>query len=407
MLEIRRNQVFASMKENSVAVILSGKAKHRSADAYHPYVVDNNFFYLTGLERENMYLVLVKTNNANRTMLFIEEANPAIEKWIGKKMLKSEATAISGIDEVFYIDQMDMMLNRIYGNIANLYIDGFRNSLDDELSFGAQYGNRIKELYPYLKIKNVFPTIAAMRMVKDEKEVNEIKKAIQITKEGIEKLMSNAKDGMLEYQLQSIYEQHLAYNGTRPSFPTIAATGLNATTLHYVDNNAKISNDDLILFDLGTNYHNYCSDITRTFPVGGKFSAKQKEIYEIVLEANKMVIENAKPGITTLDLQNMTKEVLAKGLKRLGLIKEDSELIKYYMHGVSHHLGLDVHDVTNPAKAKLEAGMIITNEPGLYIEELSIGIRIEDDLLITKDGCINLSQDIIKEVADIEAFMSK
>ena len=188
------------------------------------------------------------------------------------------------------------------------------------------------------------------------------------------------------------------------AFATIAASGKNATVLHYGDNNCKTNDNELMLLDLGAQYKLYNADISRTFPLNGKFTERQKEIYSIVLKANEEVMKAVRPGITTLDLQKKCKEILAEGCKRIGLIKEDAELDKYYFHGVSHPLGLDTHDVRIRGM-KLKPGMVLTDEPGLYIPEEGIGIRIEDDILVTEDGYENLSAGIIKSIEEIEKFM--
>lgn len=218
--------------------------------------------------------------------------------------------------------------------------------------------------------------------------------------------MTNLKPGMHEYQIESYFDQAIKFHGgTGIAFTTIAATGENATCLHYSSNNTQIKDGDLVLFDLGALYENYNADISRTFPANGKFTPRQKQLYNIVLEGQEVVFSHAKPGITTLELNQKLIAFYQKKLKEIGLIKEDSEVQKYYYHGVSHHLGLDVHDLCE--YTPLKPGCVITNEPGLYIKEEGIGIRIEDDVLITEDGCVNLSKGIIKTVEEIEEFMEK
>ena len=219
--------------------------------------------------------------------------------------------------------------------------------------------------------------------------------------------MKESKAGLYEYQLESYFDYVIKNEGQRiNSFKTIAASGVNATILHYVDNNAVLKDGDLVLFDLGTETEFYISDISRTFPVNGKFTPRQKEVYQAVLDVNKKCIEFLKPGITKEEYNNYAKELLIKACKKLGLITKDEELSKYYWHSVGHSIGLDTHDPCD-YDSPFKAGMLVTCEPGLYIEEEKIGVRIEDDILITEDGAINLSQDIIKEVKDIEDFMKK
>ena len=211
---------------------------------------------------------------------------------------------------------------------------------------------------------------------------------------------------MKEYQAQANFEYKIHYLGAEgPSFPTIAGSGKNGCMLHYETNRDTCQDGSLLLLDLGVRYQGYCSDITRTYPVNGKFTPRQRQVYNIVLRANLEVAAQAKPGMTTRELNDICKKVLAEGCMELGLIQKEEELGKYYMHGVSHHLGIDVHDVTLEG-VKLAPGSIITDEPGLYIDEWEIGIRIEDDLLITETGCEVLSKNILKDPEQIEAFMA-
>ena len=258
-----------------------------------------------------------------------------------------------------------------------------------------------------IEIINGFDFIASSRMEKTKAEITEMKQAIEITNKGIKALMENIAPGMIECQVESYFDQQIKYHGASGfAFKTIAASGANACVLHYSTNNTEIKDNELVLFDLGAEYNLYKADITRTIPANGKFTERQKQIYNIVLEGQRIVFEAIKPGLTTRDLNNILIKYYMTELKKIGLIQNDNEVRKYYFHGVSHHLGLDTHDVTLRDKP-LTPGCVITVEPGLYIAEEGIGIRIEDDALVTETGCINLSSDIIKTVEDIEAYMAK
>ena len=247
-------------------------------------------------------------------------------------------------------------------------------------------------------------------MVKSEAEIEEFKKAIYKTDLGLKAIIKKIKPGLKEYQLKSLFYYTIQdFDNSELSFPTIVSSGVNATCLHYEEAKDEIKNNDLVLFDLGSRNNTYCADISRTYPANGKFTPLQKTIYEIVLNCNKMVIENAKEGVTIKELNNMVIEFLATNCLKAGLINNKEEIEKYYFHSISHHIGLDTHDPVSSndkslkrVEIPLKEGNIISDEPGLYFKELGIGVRIEDDLLITKDGCINLSKDIIKEVEDIE-----
>lgn len=407
---LRRQNVLDGIRENELVIIHSGIDIHTSVDAYHHFAVNTQFFYLTGLERKEVILLMYKGNESNKTILFVKRIDALEEKWNGKQLTVEQATEISGIDDVMYLDQFERFVNTlmIQNNITNVYFDMYRHLPTDLPDYNLVKANEFKNLYPQVTLNNIFPIIATLRMQKDDEEISKVQKAINITKEGLDFVLDTLKPGMYENQVQANFEYKIRYAGASgPSFTTIAGAGYNATMLHYHENCCKCNDGDLILLDLGAKTEGYCADITRTYPINGKYTARQKEFYDIVLEANQAVTNAAKPGMTTVQLNDVCKKVLAEGLKRLGLIKSDEELVKYYMHGVSHHLGIDVHDATNINNNKLRPGAIITNEPGLYIDEESIGIRIEDDLLITETGCIVLSKDIIRTTEEIEEYMAK
>ena len=262
------------------------------------------------------------------------------------------------------------------------------------------------EKYPGHAVKNISQVIAELRMQKDGDEVALVREAIGITDKALQYVMKHLEPGMAEYQAQADFEYMIRYNGAEgTAFPTIAGSGANGTMLHY-DTNLDICEDgSLLLMDLGAKYRGYCADITRTYPVNGTYTERQRQVYDIVLAANREVAKTAKPGMTLKELNEIAKKVLAAGCMKLGLIEKEDEIDTYYMHGVSHHLGIDVHDVTAACNETLQPGAIITDEPGLYIDEWEIGIRIEDDLLITENGCECLSEAIIRDPDEIEAFM--
>lgn len=410
-LEARRQKVLSQMEGNSLAILYSGVSLHVSEDEYHKFEVNKNFRYLTDIDRENMILVLDKTKaNAPRVLLFIEEADVTMEKWYGKKLTKDEAKEISGIEQIHFLADFESVVARIMtsGIVETVYFDTFKESFTDLPGYNEVKAKEFRDTFLGVAIKNLHDFLSLNRMAKDEEEVKRIRHAVDMTRQGLEEVLKKLKPGMMEYQAQAIYEGTIKYLGSEgPSFATIAGSGYNGTMLHYETNHCECKDGDLILLDLGSKADGWCSDITRTYPINGKYSKRQKEVYDVVLNANQKVTAAAKPGVTLAELQDICKKELAEGCKKLGLIKEDSELFTYYMHGVSHGLGLDVHDCRNYKGAKLQPGYVITNEPGLYIEEENIGIRIEDDLLITEDGCEVLSKDIIRTTEEIEAFMAK
>lgn len=407
-----RKNYFKEIKDNSLTVLFSGVEKQRSADQDYDFEVDRNFYYLSGIDQSKAILVLLKAKGENKEYLFVEETSELMAKWVGKKLSKEEAKEISSVENIRYISEFEAFLFNILNstrysvsNIESLYLNLERKNDKYHISPALVFKNEIVNDYPEIKIKNAYQIIIGLRMTKTEEEITLIKEAIKITKGGILELMKKSKPGLFEYQLESYFDQYIMFNGQKKhAFKTICAAGKNATILHYVNNNNILKDGDLVLFDLGSAHENYISDISRTFPVNGKFSPRQKEVYEAVLRVQKKCIEFLKPGITWEDYNKYANELIIQQLKKLGLIKEDQEFRNFYYHSIGHFIGLDTHD-PGLYDIVFKEGMVMTVEPGLYIEEENIGIRIEDNILITKDGNVNLSKDIIKEVKDIEEFM--
>ena len=407
----RRQTVFDRMADNSIAVLYSGIEHHVSADEYDLFTAhaNRNFFYLTGLRRDKMALVLDKAAAEPKTTLFIEEADPAMERWYGRKVTVDEAKELSGIDNVRFIDELDGALDMIMTreDVYTAYFDTYRHQKEDLPDYNVVKANEFKTAYPGVSIRNLFPFVAEQRMQKDEDEIALIKEAVKLTDTALKNVLANLKPGMFEYEAQADFEYSIRRNGAEwTAFPTIAGSGMNGTMLHYDTNQDMMEDGSLLLMDLGARLQGYNSDITRTYPVNGKYTERQRQVYDIVLEANRTVLKEAKPGMTTVDLNNICKKVLAAGCIRLGLIEKEEEISRYYMHGVSHHLGIDVHDVTVDSNKKLRPCAVISDEPGLYIDEWEIGIRIEDDLLITEDGAVCLSEEIMRDADEIEAYMA-
>ena len=408
-----RENYFNKILDSSLSLFFSGEVFQKSADQDFDFEVEKNFYYLSGINQAGVILALVKDNNKTRSVLFIEKNDPVLIKWVGKKLEKVEALEISGVDEVYYLEDFDTFIysqfnssRKSTGSLNNLYLNLERRNEKNYTNLSTKYARKFKKEYHEVNVLNSYLKVVELRMIKTEEELELIKAAINTTKGGLDLIMKNLRPGIYENQLEAYFDFHLKSSSNRDTaFETIAASGKNATILHYVNNNALINDNELMLFDLGSRHDFYVSDISRTYPTNGKFSKRQKEVYEEVLNVNKLCIEFLKPGVTWVEYNDYAKKLLAEACKRLGLIKEDKDLIKYYYHSIGHSIGLDTHDPANHA-LPISEGMVLTVEPGIYIEEEGIGVRIEDNVLITKDGRINLSKDIIKEVEDIEKFMA-
>ncbi|ENQ3107460.1 aminopeptidase P Metallo peptidase. MEROPS family M24B [Bacillus sp. 491mf] len=403
-----RKKLAETLPDESVTILFAGQAPYKSADDHYKFVPNRNFYYMTGIDEPNVILVLKKVGEIVEEMLFIEKADPVLEKWVGKTISKEEAQAITGIKTVVYLESFEQSIARTFftEHVEHVYLDLERREWAGTETRTLTFAKHVKERYPHLTIGNVYPNITELRVFKTDKEIEKIREAIMVTKEGIYNVLKHAKEGMMEYELEAHFDFTLKSSGIKNhAFNTILASGKNATVLHYENNDSKINKGDLVLLDLGAQKDYYNADISFTFPVSGTFSNRQKQIYNIVLKALRETIELMRPGLKFSALNEHTKKVLAEECKKIGLIQEDSELSNYYYHGVSHFLGLDTHDVGSYKDRVLEAGMVITVEPGLYIEEEAIGIRIEDDILVTENGYENLSKDIIRTVEEIEDFM--
>ncbi|MFD3155573.1 aminopeptidase P family protein [Haloimpatiens sp. FM7330] len=405
----KRTKLMELVEDKSIVLLFAGREPYKSADEVYNFTPNRNFYYLTGINRQNMILMMYKRNGQVHQSLFIEKNDPQLARWIGEKMSINEANEISGIEDIQYLDKFYDVLGFLFERYEynNLYLDLERAEWDIPMTKAQEFAKYAKEKYPFLNIRNIYHNICKMRLVKSKEEIDNIREAIRITEEGIYNTMRNMKPGMMEYQVEAYFDFVLISNGvTDKAFKTIAASGKNAATLHYSDNNCKTKDRELIQFDLGAQYKYYNGDISRAIPLNGKFTERQKQVYNVVLRANKNVIEMTKPGVSFAELEAKTREILAQGCIELGLMKDPSELSKYYFHSVGHHLGLDTHDVGGKDD-RLKPGMVFTDEPGLYIPEEGIGIRIEDDLLVTEDGCEVLTKNMIKEISEIEDYMAK
>lgn len=408
----RRNKLYSLLEDNSVLILYAGVAKKLSADEDYEFLANRNFYYLTNIEQEGSILLAIKSDQIITEFLFVSEYDENKEKWTGIRLTSEEACKKSGITNVLYLNtfeaQLAMILNKslhTFGRFENIYLD-----LDSEIKVSERTTTRevmekMQEKYQELKFFDVYRTICDLRGVKTAQEVEEVKEAVAKTKIGLNNIIKALQPGMFEYQLSALFKYTISdFDNSDLSFPTICATGKNAIILHYPNGKSKIEAGDLVLFDLGAKNNGYCGDISRTFPASGRFSELQRTIYEIVLGCNKMIIKSVKPGITLKELQQKAVDYMARKCLEANLIKSLEDIRKVYYHSVSHHIGLDCHDPMNMT-TPLVSGNIISDEPGLYFKELGIGVRIEDDILVTDDGCYCLSGNIIKEVNDIEKAM--
>lgn len=408
----RREKILAKLENNSLAILFAGQARKKSGDASFPFEINRNFFYLTGIEQENSVLMLVKCDGEISEYLFIDEKNEKVEKWAGIKMDIESAKEISGINTVLMRSSFDGKLDAIFSNdmshfgeIKQVYLDLEKELKISECVSTVHFSEDIKNKF-HVNVVDINELILKERMVKSEAEIDCIKEAIETTDMGIRNALRVMKAGRYEYNLRNAFEYAIMEEyGTTLAFATIIASGKNGVVLHYPEAKDMLRDGDLVLFDLGAAKSHYSADISRTFPINGRFSNLQKKIYQIVLECNKATIKFIRPGISLVELNEYAKNFLAEECYAQGLISSKEDIAQVYYHSVSHHLGLDTHD-GNDRSSPLVAGNVITCEPGLYFKEFGIGIRIEDDVLVTENGREVLSKNIIKEIDEIERLLS-
>lgn len=397
-----RARFFDRVEEDTVSFLFSGVPIRKSADSTYPFQANRNFRYLTGIEEEAAVLVMDK--RCDRATLFIRDIDEFKEKWMGYFIQPEVATVISGIEDVRYLSEFETYYDALIMSGAKIGIDSDHDVISDEFNAGPL--GIIQEVSED-RIVDIFPTLVALRSVKHPDEVAAIKHALKVTNDAIEAALLDMKPGNNENDLAAAFQYEGMKQGGDLMFDTIMASGANAVVLHYISNNAPLVDGEMILFDLGIRVNGYGGDISRTYPINGRFTDQQKEVYQAVLDCFHAINAAAKPGISLLDLNEIAKAHLGASLIKMGLISDLEDVGEYYYHGVGHSLGLDTHDVWFGRDAILEAGNVITNEPGLYIKEWGIGVRIETDLLITEEGNEDLAPFIKREVEDIEALLQK
>ncbi len=430
----RRDKLLQQTGKGSVILILGNTLRNRSYDQNYYFSQDRNFYYLTGFEEPDSALLLFsepfvvedklsKKKYKTKEVLFVQPKNPEREIWVGKRLGKDLVKKELGISASLENNELPRVIDdvitkgglKFYINFYSLF------SLDGELKkLLTPFIHNLKDFSPNHQIIDVSHLIGRLRKVKTEYEIAQIRRAVDITVKAYKESIRIVKPGIYEYEIQSILENNYRKKGAGNAFYPIIASGNNACTLHYEINKDKLRNNDLLLIDSGAEYNYYNADITRTVPVNGTFNSEQKIIYDIVLRANKECIKKIKPGVKLTYLKKFTREFLAKELIRLGLIKNQKDVIKYYMHSVGHHLGLDTHDAVPLVESSygdndsLKPGNVITIEPGLYLPETDrnlplkfrrIGVRIEDDVLVTNIGYEILTSSLTKETKEIQSMM--
>ncbi|MEH6640283.1 Xaa-Pro aminopeptidase [Vreelandella glaciei] len=426
----RRDDLMAQLPDNAAVVLPGAGLMTRSRDSEFAFRQNSDFYYLTGIREPDALLVLLPGRAEGESVVFCQDRDPNMEAWTGRRLGAAGVVAEHGIDQAFENADRDEQLVELLTGRELLYLpldNGEAVAVAEEALHSAQAG--LRRGRPALKgWLDISPLIHAMRLIKSDAEIALLRHAAVISAGAHRRAMQVCRPGLSEFQLQAELEHEFVWQGASgPAYSTIVGSGANACVLHYIENSAPLCEDGLVLIDAGAEFELYAGDITRTFPVTGRFSAAQRSLYQVVLDAQERAISAVQPGATLADIHQGVVHDLTAGLIELGLLEgdvqariDDESYRRFYLHSTSHWLGLDVHDVgtyrlDEQTPRPLAPGMVLTVEPGLYIPSdddipdayHGIGIRIEDNVVVTKDGHAVLTADVPKQVADIEALMAK
>jgi Xaa-Pro aminopeptidase len=415
-----RKRFTEKMKPNSIAIFVSNDEVPRNGDAIYTFQQNSDLYWLSGIQQEDSMVILFPDNpdKKYREVLVLVRPNEAKEKWDGKRLRKEEAAVISGMQTIVWVDSLDGLLQPWIHLADAIYLDTNENDRKASLVRSRDYRfvDEMKERYPLHQYERAAKIMKELRAIKTPEEIEVVKKAVEITHNTFLRVMKYIKPGVMEYEIEAeILHSFISQRATGEAYGSIIASGDRARTLHYVSNNQECKDGELILMDFGALYGGYAADLTRTIPVNGRFTERQKEVYNACLHLHNYAKSLLKPGISIIDYTDKVGDEATQQFLKIRLLKEEDvknedpenrAYRKYLYHGISHHLGIDVHDLgtrTEPIKE----GMLFTVEPGIYIEEEGMGIRIENNLWITRDGNVDLFEGIPITVEEIEAYMKK
>ena len=414
-----RQNLSSLLAEKSIAIINSNDIPPTNADGTLPLWQNADLIYLSGIDQEESVLLLFPdaANPSDREILFIRETNELITIWEGHKLTKKEAYQLSGVKNIQWLTNFESTLHRLVQEAENIYLNSNEHLRADSKveTRDARFGKKCRSEYPLHNFKRLAPLMHQLRVIKDAEDIKMLQKACDITEAGFRRVLQFIKPGVGEWEIEAEFiHEFICRKSRRFAYQPIIASGKNACILHYLDNDQVCQDGDMILMDVGAEYGNWNADMTRTVPVNGKFTPRQREVYEAVLRVMRQANAILRPGILPSDYQNQVIQIMEKELIHLGLIDAKEAKIqgpghplvkRYFMHGTSHHLGIDVHDVC-PNNAPVAEGMVFTIEPGIYIPEENLGVRLENNFVIGKDENFDLMANIPIEPDEIEALMA-
>jgi len=414
-----RKKFSKHLSPKSIAVFNSNDIMPTSADGTMPFVQQTDILYLSGIDQEESILLIFPDayEKQNREILFLKETNEEIAIWEGHKYTKVEARELSGIQSIFWISQFEEIFNTLVFQAETIYLNSNEHLRAQNLveTRDQRFSQWCKNKYPLFKYERCQPIMHSIRSVKSELEISQLKEAIHITEKGFRRVLNFIKPNIMEYEIEAeLIHEFVSNRSRRFAFQPIIASGFNACVLHYVENKDRCKDGDLVLMDIGAEYGNYNADLTRCAPVNGRFTERQRSVYNAVLRVQREAMTMLSPGNTIPEYHKEVGKIMEKELLGLGLLSKTDiknqdpnrpAYKKYFMHGTSHHLGLDVHDYGYP-QMKMKAGMVFTVEPGIYIREENLGIRLENDIVIRENGIEDLMKNIPIESQEIEEIMN-
>lgn len=405
-----REQLYGQMKENSLLVMFSGTELRKTNDEYYPFYTDRNFLYLTGIDSKQAVFLASKDGEGKvKERLYILPPDLLAERWTGERIKEKEAAELSGIGEIFYVEafEKDFGILAAGGNYEYLYLDLYKVQPSDQDRAAHFFLKKVSAEHPYLRIENANILVRSLRTIKQPCEIEAMREAEKITRDGIVAMMKASRPGMYEYQYKAEFDHALGQHGPQgPAFPSIISAGKNNFCIHYYGYKGVAMDGDMVLNDVGAWYDNLMNDVSRGWPCNGKYNERQRLLYECALKTSDHMFVTIKPGMEMAQVDQEVRRFNAGLLKEAGVLKHENEIGTYMWHGGAHHVGYDVHDVVKTPEI-IAPGMVFCVDVGIYHEEWGIGFRVEDNCLVTEDGCENLSVITPRTIEEIEDTMQK
>lgn len=403
-----RKRLCEQLPERSLALVFAGQPIRQSADAYYPFEPHRSFVYLCGLDIPQMggsVLLMAKLRQQPVETLFIPPKDQMQERWKGRRLSGQEAHAKSGVEMIEDVEGFVNAFHRLAqsGDYSTVFLDLDLHQAGDPRGAAYSFADGLAKDYPYLEIRSLHPLLRGLRTIKQPCEIEAMCEAMSVTREGVLAMMQGCRPGLYEHQLKALFDAQLNSRGvTKPAFPPIISTGANNFFIHYDAYDGQIKPDDMILVDVGARRLGLCNDVSRAWPAGGRFNDRQGLLYTCAYNTSEHMFSLIRPGIPMADVDQIARRYCYEQLKAIGLLSDYADIGRYMWHGGAHHVGFDVHDVVDMTR-EVSPGMVFCVDIGIYCEEWGIGFRLEDNCLVTEDGCVNLSQDIPRSIEAIEA----